>query len=175
MKKILFFFAMLVSVAAGAQSTVQVNDLSANYVTQTVTFSVSWTNRTTSNHRNKVWVFIDFQPVTTPGLEGNWEAATITGAVQKTAGTVSEQSSRGFFLEGTTTDFRSPVTVQLSNINTAKFNWCAYTSDYPPNVTAENGSYMLRGTLPFIAIDIDGATVQYPHYTSLLTRTLIMR
>jgi hypothetical protein len=73
---------------------------------------VSWTNQSTDNHRNKVWLFVDFQPIISPTQKGNWQPATITGTVRKTAGTVSAQSNRGFFLEGTTTNFSSTVTIQ---------------------------------------------------------------
>ncbi|MDR0581399.1 MAG: hypothetical protein LBG31_00375 [Prevotellaceae bacterium] len=110
---------------------------------------MSWTNQSTDSHRNKVWLFVDFQPVISPTQKGNWQPATITGTVQKTAGTVSEQSNRGFFLEGTTTNFSATVTVQLSNINDP-FNWCAYASDYPPNVTLDEGTYTFKGTTDFI-------------------------
>jgi hypothetical protein len=125
---------------------------------------VSWTNQSTANHRNKVWVFVDFQPVISPIQKGNWQPATITGTVQKTAGTVSEQSNRGFFLEGTTTGFASTVTVTLSNV-TGKFNWCAYASDYPPNVTYSNvtyngGTYTFKGTPPFKLVSADGSQTQ---------------
>jgi hypothetical protein len=39
-----------------------------------------------------------------------------------------------------------------------KFNWCVYGSDAPPNVTAENGTYTLVGTPPFILTAAGGAT-----------------
>ena len=133
MRTKIFLFAMLASVAVSAQTTVQIMPVSATYTTTpTIQFKVSWTNQSTDNHRNKVWIFVDFQSVISPTQKGNWQPATITETVQKTAGTVSEQSNRGFFLEGTTTNFSSTVTVQLSNTN-ASFNWCAYGSDYPPN------------------------------------------
>jgi hypothetical protein len=158
MRTTFFFLAMFASVAASAQTTVQIMPVSATYTeTPSIQFKVSWTNQSTDNHRNKVWLFVDFQPVISPTQKGNWQPATITGTVQKTAGTVSEQSNRGFFIEGTTTNFSATVTVQLSNINDP-FNWCAYASDYPPNAvinraTLTNGTYTLRGTPPFT---IDG-------------------
>ena len=150
---------MLASVAASAQTTVQITPISATYTNSpTVQFKVSWTNQTTANHRNKVWVFVDFQPVISLTQKGNWQPATITGTVQKTAGTVSEQSNRGFFLEGATTNFSSTVTVELSNTGT-QFNWCAYASDCPPNVgDYNNGTYTLRGTPPFTLKDVSGTT-----------------
>jgi hypothetical protein len=167
MKKILFFLAMLASVAVSAQSTVQITPISATYTsTPTIQFKVSWTNQTAANHRNKVWVFVDFQPVISPTQKGAWQPATITGTVQKTAGTVSEQSNRGFFLEGTTTDFSSTVTVQLSNIGTTKFSWCAYGSDYPPNAASySGGTYTLKGTQPFA---INGTPVNSDKFTGVI-------
>ena len=150
MKKIFFLFTMLASMAASAQSTVQIIPVSATYTNSpTIQFKVSWTNQTTDNHRNKVWIFVDFQTVISPTQKGNWQPATITGTVQKTAGIVSEQSNRGFFLEGTTTNFSSTVTIQLSNTGT-QFNWCAYASDYPPNVILDKGTYIFNGTTNFI-------------------------
>ena len=161
-----FIFAMLASVAASAQSTVQITPISATYTTTpTIQFKVSWTNQSTDNYRNKVWLFVDFQTVISPTQKGNWQPATITGTVQKTAGTVSEQSNRGFFLEGTTTNFSSTVTVQLSNTGTP-FNWCAYASDCPPNIgDYDNGTYTLRGTPPFTLKDASGVTQTVPDKT----------
>jgi hypothetical protein len=46
------------------------------------------------------------------------------------------------------TDYSSTFTVQLINVP-AKFNWCAYVSDYPPNTTLNNGTYTLKGSPPF--------------------------
>jgi uncharacterized protein (TIGR02145 family) len=177
MKKIFFLFAMLTSVAASAQSTVQITPVSATYTASpTIQFKVSWTNQSTDNHRNKVWIFVDFQPIISPTQKGIWQPATITGTVQKTAGTVSEQSNRGFFLEGTTTNFSATVTVQLSNTGT-QFNWCAYASDCPPNIgDYDNGTYTLRGTPPFTLKDAAGVTQPVPDKTiaqSALTITPI--
>ncbi|MDR0582371.1 MAG: hypothetical protein LBG31_05355 [Prevotellaceae bacterium] len=166
MRTTFFLFAMLASVMASAQTTVQIMPVSATYTTTpTIQFKVSWTNQSTDNHRNKVWLFVDFQPVISPAQKGNWQPATITGTVQKTAGTVSEQSDRGFFLEGATTDFSATVTVQLSNTGTP-FNWCAYASDCPPNIgDYDNGTYTLRGTPPFTLIAANGTTQTVPDKT----------
>jgi uncharacterized protein (TIGR02145 family) len=177
MRTTFFFFLMLISVAASAQSTVQITPVSATYTTApTIQFKVDWTNQTTDIHRNKVWIFVDFQPVISPTQKGNWQPATITGTVQKTAGTVSEQSNRGFFLEGTITNFSAIVTVQLSNTGT-QFSWCAYASDCPPNIgDYDNGTYTLRGTPPFTLKDASGVTQPVPNKTiaqSALTITPI--
>jgi hypothetical protein len=60
------------------------------------------------------------------------------------AGTVVPASlnGRGFYLDGHTgaVPFSSTVTVTLSSdLNGAKFNWCAYATDYPPNATIGAG------------------------------------
>jgi hypothetical protein len=150
MRTTFFFFAMLASVAASAQSTVQILPISATYTTSpTVKFRVSWTNQSTAGHPPKVWIIIDYDKVENNTAAHNWQPAAITGAVQKTAGTVSQQSARGFFLEGTTTGFSSDVTVSLSGMP-AKFNWCAFALDYPPNATVKaGGGYDLHGSPPF--------------------------
>jgi hypothetical protein len=167
MKTKFFFFAMFAGIAASAQSTVQIIPISATYTsTPTIQFKVSWTNQTTANHRNKVWVFVDFQSVISPTQKDNWQPATITGTVQKTAGTVSEQSNRGFFLEGTTTNFASTVTVSLSNI-IGKFNWCAYATDYPPNLASvSGGTYTLKGTQSFV---LNGTAISGNKYAGSVT------
>jgi hypothetical protein len=150
MRTTFFFFAMLASVVVSAQSTVQILPISATYTTSpTVKFRVSWTNQSTANHPPKVWIIIDYDKVENNTAAHNWQPATITGTVQKTAGTVSQQSARGFFLEGTTTGFSSDVTVSLSGMP-AKFNWCAFALDYPPNATIKaGGGYDLHGSPPF--------------------------
>ncbi|MDR0582074.1 MAG: hypothetical protein LBG31_03820, partial [Prevotellaceae bacterium] len=40
-----------------------------------------------------------------------------------------------------------------------KFNWCAYASDCPPFVIANNGTYTLQGTPPFILKATDGTSL----------------
>jgi hypothetical protein len=37
----------------------------------------------------------------------------------------------------------------------AKFNWCAYATDYPPNaILGSNHYYNLHGTAPFVINDV---------------------
>ena len=149
MRTTFFFFAMLASVVVSAQSTVQILPISATYTTSPVVkFRVSWTNQSTAGHPPKVWIIIDYDKVENNTATHNWQPATITNTVH-TAGTVSQQSARGFFLEGTATGFSSDVTVSLSGMP-AKFNWCAFALDYPPNATIKaGGGYDLHGTPPF--------------------------
>jgi uncharacterized protein (TIGR02145 family) len=140
MKKTFFFFAMLASVAASA--TVTVTPLGIDYAAQKVTFKVAWTG---SAYDNRVWVWIDLCPV--PGVTlGAFQDAVISAA-SATSGSVlyASTNTRGFFV----TANPSTVTATLSNA-VGKFNWCAYGSDYPPNVTLENGTYTFKGTSSFL-------------------------
>jgi hypothetical protein len=143
MKKILFLFAMLVSVAANA--TVTVIPLGVDYATQKVTFKVEWTG-TAAN--NRVWVWIDLCPVAGT-TAGTFEKAVISNPTAITGSIITVSgNNRGFYV----TTNPSTVTATLSNAS-GKFNWCVYGSDYPPNATSyNNGTYTLKGTQPFIII-----------------------
>ncbi|MDR1985145.1 MAG: hypothetical protein LBQ28_10060 [Prevotellaceae bacterium] len=154
MKKLFFFFAMLTSVAASAQSGVTVNPVSANYANKTVTFTVSWLNSSrTGTHNSKVWVFVDYRTVTGNASTGNWSRALISGTPTTTSGTPSRETEndKGFWLQGTSGSsgtYNATVTVVLSNVPD-KFTWCAYASDYPPNAKFSGDGYQLKGTPPF--------------------------
>ncbi len=141
-------------------AAVQVQTLSADYANKRVTFSVSWAAGTrNTTHLSKVWVFVDYQPVTNPNTTGAWQRATVASATA-TTGTVSGNTGRGFFVQGTDGAFSSTVTVTLSDVP-AKFNWCATATDYPPRVAAgSNGSYTFGGTPPFTLTAANGATQQ---------------
>jgi hypothetical protein len=158
-----------------AQSTVQVENASVNYATKQVTFRVKWTDQSTPEHRNKVWIFVDYQEVNGVNAAASWTPATITGATTVSAGAVSEQNARGFYLEGSITNFESVITVTLSSGTPAKFNWCAYTTDYPPNATISNGTYTLKGSAPFLLngnIPVDATTYSTGQcVTSITDRT----
>jgi hypothetical protein len=152
MKKIIFLFVLLASMTASA--TVTVTPLDVNYNTKTVTFSVSWTG---SAANNRVWVWIDFCPVSgvTPQ---SFSTATITSPIKTGGnGTITGLNGRGFFIEHGATNAGTTVTATLSNAPVGKFNWCAYGSDYPPNAKDNSsGGYTLRGTPPFL---INGSIV----------------
>ena len=150
MKKIFFLFALLASMTASA--TVTVTPLSVDYAIQNVTFSVSWTG---TPYNNRVWVWIDFCSITGTS-PGAFAKAEISGATA-TAGSIATVAgnTRGFYV----TTNPSTVTATLKNA-TGKFNWCVYGSDYPPNVTAENGTYTLYGTPPFTLIAAGGTATQ---------------
>jgi hypothetical protein len=148
MKKIFFFSAMLASITTSA--TVTVTPLGVDYATKKVTFSVSWTNSPAAPYNNRVWIWIDFCPVTgtTPG---SFSPATITSPIKTGGnGTITNVTARGFFIGYSTTNAGTTVTATLSNAPAGHFNWCAYGSDYPPNVTLDNGPYTFKGTSDFI-------------------------
>ena len=148
MKKIFFLFAMFASVAASA--TVTVTPINTEYSTQKVTFKVEWTNSPAAPYNNRIWIWIDFCPVSgvTPG---GFAPATVTGAtITSGSGSISGLTGRGFFITGSTTNSGTTVTATLNPIPAAQFNWCVYGSDYPPNVTFDKGTYTFKGTTNFI-------------------------
>jgi uncharacterized protein (TIGR02145 family) len=161
MKKFFFFLAMLASVAASAQVT-HVEPVGANYTNKTVTFRVWWSaGSRDATHFPKVWVWVDFIKInsnnTTSG--NSWTRAEVS-SVSGGATSYDGSNRKGFWLVGNaSTNYSATLTVQL-NITETKFNWCAYASDYPPNVVANNGTYTLRGTPPFTLIAADGTTTQ---------------
>ena len=160
MRTKIFFFAMLASVAANAQVT-HVEPVSANYTDQTVSFRVWWNAGTRdATHLSKVWVWIDYITVNSNNTtSGNtWTRATV-GTISGGATSYDGSNRQGFWLEGNSGSYSATVTVKL-NIIASKFNWCAYVSDYPPNVTAANGTYTFKGTPPFTLIASDGTTTQ---------------
>ncbi len=135
-------------------AAVQVKNISTDYANKRVTFALSWAVGTRdATHLSKVWVLVDYQAVTNPNTTGAWQRATVVSATA-TTGTVSGNTGRGFFLQGTDGAFSSTVTVTLSGVP-AKFNWCATATDYPPNAVMSNGTYTLKGTTPFT---INGST-----------------
>ncbi|MDR2359058.1 MAG: hypothetical protein LBD87_04575 [Prevotellaceae bacterium] len=147
MRTTLFFSLMFASVAANA--TVTVTPLSTDYTAKKVTFSVSWTSSPTAPYNNRVWIWIDFCPVSgvTPQ---SFSTATITSPAKTDGnGTITGLNGRGFFIEYAATNAGTTVTATLSNA-TGKFNWCVYGSDYPPNVTLDKGTYTFKGTTNFI-------------------------
>ncbi|MDR2358897.1 MAG: hypothetical protein LBD87_03730, partial [Prevotellaceae bacterium] len=129
-------------------AAVKITPLATNYSTKEITFKVEWSN-TSVPHNNRVWIWIDFCPVSgvTPQ---SFSTATITSP-DKTGGngTITGSNGRGFFIEYAATNAGTTVTATLDNA-TGKFNWCAYGCDMPPNATVNaGGGYTLRGTKPF--------------------------
>ncbi|MDR0581615.1 MAG: hypothetical protein LBG31_01505 [Prevotellaceae bacterium] len=165
-----FFFAMFASVMASAQSHINIEMISATYTTSpAVKFRVSWSSIPTvtgETHNAKVWVWIDFLKLnadnTTTG--NTWTRAEIsaTPAVSSSPASTAAldaSTNKGFWLNGVTGSYSATVTATLANIPAnAKFNWCAYASDCPPFVIADNGTYTLQGTPPFILKAANGIT-----------------
>jgi uncharacterized protein (TIGR02145 family) len=172
MKTKFFFFAMLVSIVASAQSHINIQMIGATYTASpAVQFRISWSSVPTitgQTHNAKIWVWVDFLKVnadnTTAG--NTWTRAEITATPAVTSSptstaTLESGNNKGFWLNGVTGSYSATITAALSNIpaNT-KFNWCAYTSDCPPNVTLDNGTYTFKGTPPFTLIASNGTTTQ---------------
>ncbi|MDR1405953.1 MAG: hypothetical protein LBI89_01960, partial [Prevotellaceae bacterium] len=161
MKKILFLLVMLAGVAANAQVTV-VEPVGADYATKTVSFRVRWNAGTRdATHLSKVWVWVDYITVnsnnTTSG--NSWTRAAVSAASPTASVSYDGSSRQGFWLQGNAGSYSATVTVRL-NVTAARFNWCAYASDFPPNVTVTNGTYTFKGTPPFRLIASNGTTAQ---------------
>ena len=174
MKKLFFLFSLLASVTASAQVT-NVEPVGANYANKTVSFRVWWNAGTRdATHLSKVWVWVDYIKVNANNTtSGNSWTRTAVSAASPTASVSYDGSNRqGFWLQGATSgSYSATVTVQL-NITETKFNWCAYVSDYPPNVAATNGTYTFKGTPPFTLIASNGTTTQTVTGTTLATSAL---
>jgi hypothetical protein len=151
MKQFFFLLTMLASVIANAQVT-HVDPIGANYTNQTVSFRVRWNAGTRdATHLSKVWVWVDYIIVNSNNTtSGNtWTRATVSSASPTASVSYDGSNRKGFWLQGNSGSYSATVTVQL-NITASKFNWCAYASDYPPNVTLNKGTYTFKGTTNFL-------------------------
>ena len=173
MKKHFLTFAMLASVAASAQVT-HIEPVSANYANNTVSFRVWWNaGSRDAAHLSKAWVWVDYITVNSNNTtSGNtWTRATV-GTISGGVTSYDGSNRQGFWLEGNaSTNYSATLTVQLTNVP-AKFNWCAYVSDFPPNVTVANGTYTFKGTPPFTLIAANGTTSQTVTGTTLVASAL---
>jgi hypothetical protein len=163
MNKLLFTTLLLLCMGTGhflyAQSgrVVEIESGPANFnaTPPTVTFRVYWLTGPdrTSNHRDSVWVFVDYAEISN-GSPLPWAPATLTAATHSGQGSIdaSTLSGRGFYVIGTgIQQFSATITVALDGLAGKKFNWCAYATDYPPNATeVVEGHYNLNGTPPFV-------------------------
>jgi hypothetical protein len=162
MKKIFFLFALLASRAASGQN-MQITTLSATYTTSPmIAFKVSWTGAREYRHNTKVWVFVDYRKIENNVPASSWTRAAVTAppAVNSTptstTATLVPNNDKGFWLHGVDGDYSATITATLSGVP-AQFSWCAYATDYPPNVVIHGASsYTLRGSPPFV---INGATL----------------
>ncbi len=158
MRKFYFLFmAFLYYLSGYSANCVSATKVSANYATQQVTFKLTWTSCNGTNHLNRVWCFVDFQPVDAIGNLGAWQRATISGTPVVVNGDYEVGNAAGFWVTGDNGQ-SATVTVKLGNAAN-RFNWCAHATDYPPNVTSvSGGTYFFRGTPPFILTAVDGKT-----------------
>ena len=151
MRTKIFLFAMLASVTASAQVT-HVEPTGANYTNKTVSFRVWWNaGSRDATHLSKVWVWVDYITVNSDNTtSGNtWTRATV-GTISGGVTSYDGANRKGFWLEGNASiNYSATLTVQLDNVP-AKFNWCAYISDYPPNVMLDEGVYTFKGTTDFL-------------------------
>ena len=134
----------------GLLAAVTVTPISTDYAAKKVTFKVAWQNASVP-YNNRVWVWIDYCPVTGNVPAASHATATVSNPeITGGYGTVTGATERGFFIEyANATNTGATVTATLSYASD-KFNWCAYGSDYPPNaVDNGSGGYTLRGTKPF--------------------------
>ena len=154
-----------------AQSHINIELLGATYTAPAVQFRVSWNSIPTvtgQTHNSKVWVWVDFLKLnadnTTAG--NTWTRAEISAipvvsSSPASTAALDASTNKGFWLHGVSGSYSATVTALLSNSNipaNAKFNWCAYASDCPPFVIADNGTYTLQGTPPFVLKAADETT-----------------
>jgi uncharacterized protein (TIGR02145 family) len=168
-----FLFAMFASIMASAQVT-NVEPIGATYANKTVSFRVWWNaDSRSATHLSKVWVWVDYIKVNTNNItSGNsWTRAAVSAATPAASVSYDGNNRQGFWLQGNSGSYSATVTVQL-NISETKFNWCAYVSDYPPNVTAANGTYTFKGTPPFTLTAANGTTSQTVTGTTLAASAL---
>ncbi len=150
-------FTMLWSITGSAANCVSVTKVSANYKTQQVTFKLTWTGCNGTTHLNKVWCFVDFQPVDASGNKGVWQRATISGTPSVTNGTYAAGNTTGFYVTGSNGQ-SATVTVKLGNAS-GKFKWCATATDYPPQMIINSATAVtLKGTTPFAIKYTDNTT-----------------
>jgi hypothetical protein len=161
-----FFLAMLASVAASAQ-TLNIKITAIDYTKKIATCDLSWTGRN-ATHLSDVWVFVDYIEVFNNAPTGTWKPAAITGATvtQNNTGTAAASTvsgnTRGIWIKSVTSgaNFTGKIALQFSNVP-AKFNACAYATDYPPNATITTAGYQLKGSPPF--------TITYNNGSSTIT------
>jgi hypothetical protein len=110
-----------------------------------------------------VWVFVDYRKVENNVPAGNWTRAAVnaTPAINSTptsTATLVTDNDKGFWLHGVDGDYSATLTVPLTlTAGVTQFNWCAYATDYPPNVVPHStSSYTLRGSRPFV---VNGTTL----------------
>jgi uncharacterized protein (TIGR02145 family) len=130
-----------------------VEPVGANYANKTVSFRVWWNaGSRDATHLSTVWVWVDYIKTNSNNTtSGNtWTRADVSAASPTASISYDGSNRNGFWLQGNaSTNYSATLTVQL-NITETKFNWCAYASDYPPNVMLDKGTYTFKGTPSFL-------------------------
>ncbi len=164
MRTISIIISMCLFTFSATARCVNVKQVTANYKNQSVTFILTWTGCNNTTNLNKVWCLVDFQTVDAAGNKGTWARAAINGAATVNNGTYTAGNATGFYVTGKN-EQSATVTVKLGNVS-GRFNWCAYATDYPPNIGAANsGVYTLRGTQSFV---IGGNTISGKQYSGTI-------
>ncbi len=160
MKKLfLFIIGAVCTYALFAGNCISTRQVSVNYATKTVTFTLTWNGCDNVGHLNKAWTFIEFREVDNSGnyaSGSSWTRATISVAPSVNNGTYAAGNTKGFYVTGTNGQ-SATVTAKLGNAP-KKFNWCAFVTDQPPYVIADGTTYRLQGTPPFVLSASGGAT-----------------
>jgi len=167
MKIFFFIAATLVSIAATAQQNcVSVKQISTDYQTNEITFSMTWNDCAgdASYHRNTAWVFVDYRPATaTGGDKGEWTRATISSATVSDVpvpveNVISSGISQGVWINGANSSMK--IVKLTLDVSAPMYDWCAFATDFPPKAV-ENlpGNFTFKGTPPFYVTYTDNNTV----------------
>ncbi len=172
MQKIYYLLlVMLYTSTLHAANCVTAKQISIDYKNKTVTFTLTWNGCSgTTTHLNRVWAFVDIQPIDNVENKGAWGPASFTEAVMVTNGTPATVTgnTRGFYVTGNN-GATATIKVKL-NTTATKFNWCSYATDYPPNVSAYSGSvYTFKGTPSFVVNSISRSAKTYTGTLTSLT------
>jgi len=148
-KTILFLLCATFACTGFTQTCVTAKQVGVNYTTKKVTFKLEWSS-CTGTHNYKVWVFVDVRPEISPNVKGAWTRAKIT---HSDVGTPYSENGEapyiGVWVTGSSYTSQT-VTLTLDTPYYDKFDWCAFATDYPPNVTLDKGTYTFKGTPQFV-------------------------
>jgi len=146
MKKNFFLVCAILCAYSGFATCVTAKMVSANYTKNEVKFVLNWTCSAAS-----VWVFVDYRTATPAGGKTDWTRATVALPSPNPNNNVVVPSSAGAWVTGGGTSAPQTVTLRITNPPpTGMYDWCAFASDYPPNVTLDKGTYTFKGTPQFV-------------------------
>jgi len=156
MKKNFFLVCAMLCAYSSFATCVTAKQVSTNITNKTVTFTLTWTGCTTANHLTDAWCFVDFRE------EGSnsWTRATVSGTTVTIGSNVTTGpgGNKGFYVKGTE-GLSATVTAKLGNVSVDKFDWCAFATDFPPQVSSCAAiDVVFKGTPPFEITYISGST-----------------